>query len=166
MVIPWIRLWLHFFGDDERDKYYEIFIDRGILIFVDFVVHLNHEHWNPTKYNFLIDCCLVVFETTNSRTQGSMHFAETTKIGSNKEKYIHSTCIAIGCVRTLFLCLSQDRALSFAYARYFCVQVLVNFVDISGIVDHYCVKFLVIIFENFVYLTKKNNQLTEFFLCF
>ena len=36
--------------------------------------------------------------------------------------------------------------------------------DISGIVDHYCVKFLVIIFENFVFLTKKNNQLTEFFL--
>ena len=42
--------------------YYEIRINRGILIFVDFVVNLNHENKNPTKYNFSIDCCLKYFK--------------------------------------------------------------------------------------------------------
>ena len=56
---------------------------RTKTITVDFVVHLNHENKNPTKYNFLIDCCLV-FGTTNSRTDGSMDFVETTKIGVNE----------------------------------------------------------------------------------
>jgi hypothetical protein len=38
--------------------YCEIIINRGVLIFTDFMVLLNHENKNPTKYNFLIDCCL------------------------------------------------------------------------------------------------------------
>jgi hypothetical protein len=56
---------------------------RTKTITVDFVVHLNHENKNPMKYNFLIDCCLV-FGTTNLRTDGSMDFVETTKIGVNE----------------------------------------------------------------------------------
>ena len=36
----------------------EIIIIRGVLIFVDFVVHVKHKNQNPTKYNFPIDCCL------------------------------------------------------------------------------------------------------------
>jgi hypothetical protein len=39
-------------------KYCEIIINRGVLIFVDFLVHLNHENKNLMKYNFPIDCCL------------------------------------------------------------------------------------------------------------
>ena len=38
--------------------YCENIINRGVLIFVDFVVHLNHENKNLTKCNFPIDCCL------------------------------------------------------------------------------------------------------------
>jgi hypothetical protein len=33
-------------------------INRGFLIFADFVVHLNYKNINPTKYNDTIDCCL------------------------------------------------------------------------------------------------------------
>ena len=29
--------------------------NRGVLIFADFVVHINHENKNLTKYNFPID---------------------------------------------------------------------------------------------------------------
>ena len=34
------------------------------------------------KYNFPIDCCMhdAVLETTNSKTNGSMHFVETRKL--------------------------------------------------------------------------------------
>jgi hypothetical protein len=39
---------------------------------------------NPTKYNFPIWWSPVMFETTNSKTHGSMHFVETTKIGANE----------------------------------------------------------------------------------
>jgi len=35
--------------------YYEIRINRGILISADFVVNLNHENKNPTKNKFSID---------------------------------------------------------------------------------------------------------------
>jgi len=35
--------------------YCEIIINRGVLIFVNFLVHLNHENKNPMKYNFPID---------------------------------------------------------------------------------------------------------------
>ena len=38
--------------------YCELIINRRVLIFVDLVVHLNHENLNPTKYNFPIHCCL------------------------------------------------------------------------------------------------------------
>jgi hypothetical protein len=31
-----------------------------------------------------------MFETTNSKTQGSMNFVENTKIGVNEQKYFHS----------------------------------------------------------------------------
>ena len=31
----------------------------------------------------------IVFETTNSRIHGSMHFVETTKISANQYKYFH-----------------------------------------------------------------------------
>ena len=64
MVITWQWcvniLWNHYYN-----------INHGVLIFVDSVVHLNHENFNPTKCNFSIDCCMyydVVFETMNSRT--------------------------------------------------------------------------------------------------
>jgi hypothetical protein len=63
--------------------YCEIIIIRVVLIFTDFVVHLNHENKNKTKYNFPIDLP-VMFETTSSRTHGSMHFVETKKIGANE----------------------------------------------------------------------------------
>ena len=36
----------------------EIIINRGVLIFVDFVVPVKLKNHNPTKYNFPIDCCL------------------------------------------------------------------------------------------------------------
>jgi hypothetical protein len=38
--------------------YCEIIINRGFLIFADFVVHLNPENKNPTQYNYRIDCWL------------------------------------------------------------------------------------------------------------
>ena len=38
--------------------YCKIIIKCGVLIFTNFVVHLNHENKNPMKYNFYIDCCL------------------------------------------------------------------------------------------------------------
>jgi hypothetical protein len=51
-------------------KYCEIIINHGVLIFSDFVVHLNHETKNPTKHNFP-NCFLpVMFETMNSKTHG------------------------------------------------------------------------------------------------
>ena len=46
----------------------EIIINRGVLIFVDFVVHVKLKNQNPTKYIFPIECCLLCLETTNSRT--------------------------------------------------------------------------------------------------
>ena len=39
----------------------EIIINRGVLIFVDFVdfvVHVNLKNQDPKKYNFPIDCYL------------------------------------------------------------------------------------------------------------
>jgi hypothetical protein len=45
-------------SDYFRYKYCEIIINRGILIFADFVVHLNQENKNRAKYNFPVDCCL------------------------------------------------------------------------------------------------------------
>jgi hypothetical protein len=39
-------------------RYCEVIINHGVLIFADFVVDLNHENKNPTKYYFPIDCCL------------------------------------------------------------------------------------------------------------
>jgi hypothetical protein len=52
---------------------------------MDFLVHLNHDNKNPTKYNSPIDCLLtVMFETTISRTHGSMQFVETMKIGATE----------------------------------------------------------------------------------
>jgi hypothetical protein len=36
----------------------EIIINLGVLIFADFVVHLNHENKNSSKNNFPIDCYL------------------------------------------------------------------------------------------------------------
>ena len=35
-------------------KHEILLINHGNLIFADFVVHLNHENKNPTKYNFPI----------------------------------------------------------------------------------------------------------------
>jgi hypothetical protein len=37
---------------------FEIIINLGVLIFADFVVHLNHENKNSSKNNFPIDCYL------------------------------------------------------------------------------------------------------------
>ena len=67
--------------------YCEIIINRGVLIFVDFMVHLNHENKNPMKYNFLTDCCLECFKP---RIQDLMYFVDTTKIGANEYKYFDS----------------------------------------------------------------------------
>jgi hypothetical protein len=39
-------------------RYCEVIINHGVLIFADFVVDLNHENKNPTKYYFPIDCCM------------------------------------------------------------------------------------------------------------
>ena len=39
-------------------NYCKVIINRGVLIFADFVVHSNHENKNSTKYNFPIDCYL------------------------------------------------------------------------------------------------------------
>jgi hypothetical protein len=61
----------------------DIIINHGVLIFADFVVQLSHENKNPTKYNFVHWLLPVMFETTNSRTQGSMNVKETTKFGAN-----------------------------------------------------------------------------------
>ena len=38
--------------------YCEIIINRGVLIIVDFVVHLNHEDQNPTNtiFSFIVAC--------------------------------------------------------------------------------------------------------------
>jgi hypothetical protein len=41
--------------DQLRYIHYEIINKRWVLIFVNFVVHLNHENKNPTKYNLPID---------------------------------------------------------------------------------------------------------------
>ena len=41
-----------------KTKYCEIIVNRGVVFYVDFVVYLNHEHKNPTKYNFPMNCCL------------------------------------------------------------------------------------------------------------
>jgi hypothetical protein len=75
--------------------YCEIIINCGVLIFADFVVHLNHENQN----NFPIGCCLysVVLKTTNSRSHGSMHFLETMKIGTKctVKSTFHSTLYTI-----------------------------------------------------------------------
>jgi hypothetical protein len=38
--------------------YCQIIINCGVLIFTDFMVHLNDENKNPTKYNVPIDCCM------------------------------------------------------------------------------------------------------------
>ena len=81
--------------------YCEIIINCGVLIFADFVVHLQRNK-NSTKFNLLP----VMFKTMNSRTHGSMHFVET----SNKStftvlnidsiyQFVHSdTLIYIHCV--------------------------------------------------------------------
>ena len=40
----------------------EFIINREVLIFVDFVdfeVHVKRKHYNPMKYNFPIDWCLL-----------------------------------------------------------------------------------------------------------
>ena len=42
----------------RKAKTCEILINRRVLIFAAFIVHLNHENKNPIKYNFPIDCCL------------------------------------------------------------------------------------------------------------
>jgi hypothetical protein len=64
--------------------YCVIIINHGVLIFKDFIVHLNHENYNPNEIQFSYRLLPVVFETTNLRTHGSMHFVETTKIGANE----------------------------------------------------------------------------------
>ena len=56
------------------------------------MVHLNYEYYNPKKYTFPVDCLPVVFETTNSKNIGSVHFVETTKIGAQRT-YSYSTLI-------------------------------------------------------------------------
>ena len=73
-------------------KYCELIINRGALIFVDFVVRLNHENENPSNTIFLLSVW-----TTNSRIQGSMQFVETTKICvTNKRTYtVIDLCIEL-----------------------------------------------------------------------
>jgi hypothetical protein len=64
--------------------YCAVIINLGIPIFADFVVNLDHENKNPTKYNSPHWLFCVVFEATHSISHGSMHFVETTTIGTNE----------------------------------------------------------------------------------
>ena len=66
----------------------EIIINRGVLIFVDFVVHVKLNNQNPTKFNLPIDLPILL-ETMNSKTQGSLHFLEITNTGANEHRYFH-----------------------------------------------------------------------------
>ena len=62
--------------------YREFVSTREALIPVDFVSHLKPRKQNINEIQFSHWLLPVVFETTNSRTQGSLHFAETTQIGT------------------------------------------------------------------------------------
>ena len=61
-------------------------LNRGALIFVDFVVHLNHE--KSTEIHFAHCMLRVVLETMNIGTQVSIHVVETKKMNANE--YIDS----------------------------------------------------------------------------
>jgi hypothetical protein len=63
----------------------EIIINRGVLIFVDFVVHVK-----SNEIQFSHRLLPIVLETTNSRTQESLYFVEITNTGVNEQKYFHS----------------------------------------------------------------------------
>ena len=58
----------------------EIIINRWSLILGHFVVHLNHKKFKFNEIQFSHLLLPVAFGTTNSRTHGSMHFVETTKL--------------------------------------------------------------------------------------
>ena len=60
----------------------EIIIKLIFLDSIDFVVHLKLKTIKFIEKKML--------ETTNSRTQGSLHFVEIKIIGANEEKYFHS----------------------------------------------------------------------------
>ena len=50
---------------NQTNNYYEIIIKPEVLIFMDFVVHLNYKNNNLAKYNFPIDCCLSCLKPPN-----------------------------------------------------------------------------------------------------
>ena len=60
----------------------EIIINLIFVDSMDFVFHL--------KIKKIKSIDIKILETTNSRTQGSLHFVEITNIGANEEKYFHS----------------------------------------------------------------------------
>ena len=70
--------------------YCEIIINCGVLIFVDFVVLLNHKIQNPMKYNFPIDCCLQCLKPRiqgiNAFCRNHENWCQQTKILS---QYMH-----------------------------------------------------------------------------
>jgi hypothetical protein len=66
-------------------EYCEIIINRGIVILAHVMVHLNHKKIKSNEVQFSHWLLPVVFETTNSRTYGSMHFIETREIVANDE---------------------------------------------------------------------------------
>jgi hypothetical protein len=52
----------------ERQHYCEIIINHGVLIFMNFMVHLNHKNYNLMKYNFplTVACSIWNYEFKNS----------------------------------------------------------------------------------------------------
>ena len=65
--------------------FYEIVINRGVFIFVDFVVYVK-----SNEIQFSHRLLPIVHETTNSRPQESLYFVESTNTGANEQKYFHS----------------------------------------------------------------------------
>jgi hypothetical protein len=77
-------------------EYCEIIINRWSLILGHFVVHLNHKKLKSKEIQLSHWLLPVVFETTNSRTHGIMHFVETTEIGANDKNTF--TVVKTGCI--------------------------------------------------------------------
>ena len=58
---------------------------------MDFVVHLNHEKLKCNEIQFSHWLLPVVFETTNSRTEASMHTVETTTIYTEEKTTLNKS---------------------------------------------------------------------------
>ena len=68
-------------------------INREVLIFVDlqdFEVHVKCKNYNPTKYNFPIDWCLLCPQPRIQEPKRSLYFVESTNTSDNEQRYFHS----------------------------------------------------------------------------